>query len=333
MRMLQVLYLDGNKLQGSIPNEVCHLRNLGDLRLSGNNLSGPIPACLGDITSLRVLYLNSNNFSSRIPVSLWSLKDILRLNLSTNSLGGRLPLDIGNLRAVYEIDLSGNELSGEIPSSIGGLQNLIDFSIAQNKLQGLIPESFGNLVSLEILDLSSNILSGPIPKSIEKLRYLKSMNVSFNRLEGEIPTGGSFANLSVGSFLGNSDLCGAPRFQVPPCKASSLNGSKRRSVLKPIYILSAIASTVLVLALVFLLFRYQKKKSKPSDKEGISALLTWRRISYQDLEHATNGFDESSLLGTDMGDSLEARTGRQASVTAIIRDFCSSFPVSLSSPD
>ena len=53
-----------------------------------------------------------------------------------------------------------------------------------------------------------------------------------------------------------------------------------------------------MLALVFLLFRYQKKKSKPSDKEGVSALLTWRRISYQELEHATNGFDESSLVGT-----------------------------------
>ncbi|KAK0579889.1 hypothetical protein LWI29_033127 [Acer saccharum] len=299
MRMLQVLHLDGNKLQGSIPNEVCHLRNLGDLYLSGNNLSGPIPACLGDINSLRILYLNSNNFTSRIPASLWSLKDLLRLNLSTNSFSGHLPQDIGNLKVVSEIDLSGNELSGEIPSSIGGLQSLINFSIAQNQLQGPIPESFGNLVNLEILDLSSNNLSGSIPKSIEKLRYLKGMNVSFNRLKGEIPTGGSFANLSVGSFLGNSELCGAPQFQVPPCKASSLKGSKRRSVLKPIYILPAIASTILVLALIFLLFRCQKRKSKRSDKEDMPALSTWRRISYQELEHATNGFDESSLLGEE----------------------------------
>ncbi|KAK1556427.1 hypothetical protein Q3G72_004883 [Acer saccharum] len=321
MRMLQVLYLDGNKLQGSIPNEVCHLRNLGDLYLSGNKLSGPIPACLGDITSLRILYLNSNNFTSRIPASLWSLKDILRLNLSTNSLNGHLPLDIGNLKVVSEIDLSGNELSGEIPSSIGGFQTLIIFSIAQNKLQGPIPESFGNLISLEILDLSSNNLSGSIPKSIEKLRYLRGMNLSFNRLEGEIPTEGSFANLSAGSFLGNSKLCGAPRFQVPQCKTSSRQGSKSRSVSKPIiYILSAIASTVLVLALVFLLFRYQKKKSKPLDKEGVLALLTWRRISYQELEHATNGFDESSLVGEDMvarvGDfSIAKLLGEEDSMT------------------
>ena len=53
-----------------------------------------------------------------------------------------------------------------------------------------------------------------------------------------------------------------------------------------------------MLSLIFLLFRCQKKKSKPLDKEDMPALSTWRRISYQELEHATNGFDEISLLGT-----------------------------------
>ncbi|KAK1556760.1 hypothetical protein Q3G72_011596 [Acer saccharum] len=75
MRKLQVLSFECNKLQGSIPNEVCHLRNLGELYLGGNKLSGPIPARLGDITSLRVLYLNSNNLTSTISSSLWSLKN------------------------------------------------------------------------------------------------------------------------------------------------------------------------------------------------------------------------------------------------------------------
>ncbi|KAK2642489.1 hypothetical protein Ddye_024252 [Dipteronia dyeriana] len=59
------------------------------------------------------------------------------------------------------------------------------------------------------------------------------------------------------------------------------------------YMLSAIASTVFVLALIFLLFRCQKKNFKPLDKEDVSALS----ISYQELERATNGFDEGTLLG------------------------------------
>jgi LRR receptor-like serine/threonine-protein kinase FLS2 len=55
-----------------------------------------------------------------------------------------------------------------------------------------------------------------------------------------------------------------------------------------------------VLALTILLFRSQKKKSKGNslDREDVSILATWRRISYQELERATNGFDESNLLGT-----------------------------------
>ncbi|KAK1552389.1 hypothetical protein Q3G72_015813 [Acer saccharum] len=139
---------------------------------------------------------------------------------------GHLPLDIGNLRAVTHIDLASNELSGEIPSSIGNLQTLSNFSIAHNKLEGRIPESFGNVINLEILNLSSNNLSGAIPKSLEKLRYLKYFNVSFNRLDGEIPTGGAFANFSAESFIGNGQLCGAPRLQVPPCKTEAKRGKE-----------------------------------------------------------------------------------------------------------
>ncbi|KAL5768304.1 hypothetical protein ACOSQ2_015087 [Xanthoceras sorbifolium] len=300
MRKLQVLSFEGNRLQGSIPIEVCHLRNLGELYLGGNKLFGPIPACLGDVTSLRVLYLNSNNLTSTIPSSLWSLKDILDLNLSTNSLRGHLSLDIEKLKVVTQIDLSGNELSGDIPSSIGGLQNLMKFSLAHNKLRGPIPESFGNLISLESLDLSSNNLSGAIPKSLDKLRYFKDLNLSFNRLEGEIPTEGPFTNFSAGSFMGNSELCGASRLQVPQCKTHALQELKKKkaSVMKPIYILPTIASMILVLAFTYFLLRSRKRKSKSLEEEDVLTLATWRRISYQELQNATNGFEESNLLGT-----------------------------------
>ncbi|KAL5772196.1 hypothetical protein ACOSQ2_012120 [Xanthoceras sorbifolium] len=300
MRKLQVLSFEGNRLQGSIPIEVCHLRNLGELYLGGNKLFGPIPACLGDVTSLRVLYLNSNNLTSTIPSSLWSLKDILDLNLSTNSLRGHLSLDIEKLKVVTQIDLSGNELSGDIPSSIGGLQNLMKFSLAHNKLRGPIPESFGNLISLESLDLSSNNLSGAIPKSLDKLRYFKELDLSFNRLEGEIPTEGPFTNFSAGSFMGNSELCGASRLQVPQCKTRALQDSKKKkaSVMKPIYILPTIASMILVLAFTYFLLRSRKRKSKSLEEEDVLTLATWRRISYQELQNATNGFEESNLLGT-----------------------------------
>ncbi|KAK1548988.1 hypothetical protein Q3G72_008920 [Acer saccharum] len=298
MRQLQVFNLEGNRLQGSIPSEICNLRNLGDLYLSDNKFFGSIPACLGDITSVRVLHLNSNNLTSTIPSSLWNLKDIVDLNLSNNSFVGHLPLDIGNLRAVTYIDLAWNKLSGEIPSSIGHLQNLIKFSIAHNKLKGRIPESFGNLISLELLELSSNNLSGAIPKSLEKLRYLKYFNVSFNRLDGEIPTGGAFANFSAESFIGNGQLCGAPRLQVPQCKTGTVRKSKATKLVILICIILAIASAIAVLLLTILWFRSKKRKGNSLDREDVSILATWRRIPYEELYRATNGFDENNLLGT-----------------------------------
>ncbi|KAH7568760.1 hypothetical protein JRO89_XS06G0045600 [Xanthoceras sorbifolium] len=298
MRQLQVLNLNGNRLQGSIPSEICNLRNLGDLYLSDNKFSGPVPACLSSVTSLRVLHLNSNNLTSKIPSSLWSLRDIVDLNLSNNSLIGHLPMDIGNLRVVIHIDLAWNELTGEIPSSIGNIQTLINFSIAHNKLKGRIPESFGNVISLELLDLSSNNLSGTIPKSLEKLRYLKYMNVSLNRLDGEIPTGGAFANFSAESFMGNGQLCGAPQLQVPPCKTGTNRQSKTTKLVRLICILFAIASAIVVLALIIQWFISQKRKTNSLNREDVSTLATWRRIPYDELYRATNGFDESNLVGT-----------------------------------
>ncbi|KAL5770707.1 hypothetical protein ACOSP7_014861 [Xanthoceras sorbifolium] len=272
------------QLQGSIPSEISNLRNLGDLYLSDNKFSGPVPACLSSVTSLRVLHLNSNNLTSKIPSSLWSLRDIVDLNLSNNSLIGHLPMDIGNLRV--------------IPSSIGNIQTLINFSIAHNELKGRIPESFGNLVSLELLDLSSNNLSGAIPKSLKKLRYLKYMNVSLNKLDGEIPTGGAFANFSTESFMDNGQLCGAPRLQVPPCETRTNRQSKTTKLVRLICILFTIASAIVVLALIIQWFRSQKRKTNSLDREDVSCNIPdFGRIPYDELYRATNGFDESNLLG------------------------------------
>ncbi|KAK2642493.1 hypothetical protein Ddye_024256 [Dipteronia dyeriana] len=281
---LQEFWANDCKIKGSIPQEVGNLSNLTTLHLRNNELTGSVPTTINKMRMLQVLYLDGNRLQGSIPNEVCHLRNLGELYLSGNKFSGPIP--------------AWNELSGEIPSSVGRLHSLVNFSIAQNKLQGPIPELFGNLVSLEILDLSSNNLSGTIPKSIEKLRYLQGINMSFNRLEGEIPTGGSLTNLSTESFLGNGKLCGAPRFQVPPCKASSRQGSKR-SVLKPIiYMFSAIAVTILVLAIVFLLFRSQKKKLKLLDEEDLSSLATRRRISFQELDLATNGFDEGNILGT-----------------------------------
>jgi LRR receptor-like serine/threonine-protein kinase FLS2 len=294
MRNLQGLYLDGNRLQGSIPNVICDLSKLSELFLSGNKLYGSLPTCWKSLTSLRKLFLDANHLTSNLPSSLWSLGDILQINLSLNSLSGPLPSDIGNLKVVALLDLSWNQLSGQIPAAIGGLQNLENLSLAHNKFQGFIPQSLGQSTNMQVLDLSHNNLSGVIPKSLEKLKHLKNLDVSFNRLDGEIPSGMDIAIFSAQSFMGNEGLCGPPRFKVPPCHV--FGRSKAHTSVRLAYILPAVIAAILVLILILFLKITLKRNAKSASQEA-PTLATWRRISYLELERATDRFSETNLVG------------------------------------
>ncbi|WRX28933.1 Protein kinase domain - like 10, partial [Theobroma cacao] len=244
LRNLQSLSLEGNKLEGSIPAELCHLNSLGFLDLAGNKLVGPIPACLGDLISLRHLLLDRNKFTDSIPSTLTRLVDILQLNMSSNTLRGALPIDIEKWKVVNNIDISKNQLLGEIPKSIGDVKDLTYLSLFGNKLQGSIPESFGGSKGL-------NNFFGIIPKPLEKLLYLEYFNVYFNRLQGEIPDGGTFPNYSIRSFMANKALCATPRLHLPlpPCKTNSFRHHSKKAIKLVEYILVPVGSTVLVLAL------------------------------------------------------------------------------------
>ena len=293
MNGLQGLFLQHNKLQGSIPDGICQLRNLVELFLNHNKLFGPIPACWGSLSKLQKLYLDSNKLTS-IPSSFWNLKDILNISMSFNSLSGHLPLDVGNLKHVTHIDLSWNQLSGDI-QAITGLDSLANLSLAHNKFQGPIPWSFGKLISMVCLDLSDNNLSGEIPKSLIELTCLKYFNVSFNRLQGKIPSGGVIAQFSAQSFMGNQALCGPPQLKVPPCETSIVGQSTIIVIVR--YLLPAMIATILALFIIFALIRNRKRDAKQKGQGDLLPLATWRRITYQELEQATDGFSESNLVG------------------------------------
>ncbi|XP_044497502.1 receptor kinase-like protein Xa21 [Mangifera indica] len=297
LKKLQGLSLENNNLEGFIPYSLCHLNELVELHLDGNKFYGSIPACLGNLTTLRKLFLGFNKLTSFIPSNLWNLKDILYFDLSSNFLNGSLPLEIENLKVAINIDLSRNLISGSIPIAIGSLENLQNLSLAFNRLQGSIPETFGKLTSLEFLDLSSNILSGSIPKSLEALIYLKYLNLSFNQLSGEIPKGGSFGNFTSESFMGNLALCGSSKQHVPPCKTTTSGKSSSRKVILLIALPLSITLTLAVFVIIIVSMKCGKKRTRPPTHVEMHPLHTWRRISYEEIVRATNGFSENNLLG------------------------------------
>nr|XP_027186271.1 probable LRR receptor-like serine/threonine-protein kinase At3g47570 isoform X2 [Cicer arietinum] len=292
---LQSLDLDYNELQGSIIDEVCEIRILSELNLTNNKFSGVLPTCLGNMTSLRKLDIGSNRLTSKIPSSFWYLRDILEVNLSSNTFIGNLPPEVNNLRALVLLDLSRNQISSNIPSTISFLTTLETLSLANNKLQGTIPTSIGEMVSLSFLDLSQNLITGVIPKSLESLSYLKHVNFSYNRLQGEIPDGGPFINFTAQSFMHNEALCGSPKLQVPPCDKQTKKKSMSKKLI--LCLLPIIMLPILIVVCIKVWLHKRKKVENPIESDLSTNLGVPKRISYYELVQATNGFDESNLLG------------------------------------
>ncbi|CAA3032127.1 probable LRR receptor-like serine threonine-kinase At3g47570, partial [Olea europaea subsp. europaea] len=295
LQQLQGLYCHLNSIGGILPTSLCHLPNLYLLSLARNKILGALPECLGNVTSLRQLFLGFNKLTSSIPASLWNLKDILYFYLSSNLLNGSLPPEVARLQAVIELDLSKNQFSGHIPSTIIQLPNLINLSLADNKFEGSIPHSMGKLISLENLDLSNNSLTGMIPRSLEALQHLMYFNVSFNKLSGEIPSGGPFENFTYLSFLSNEAICGKPQFHVPPCRGSSLPRSKNKKVVLAVLIPITTALAAATLVIVLLWLRYQRRQVQAQADSIPDKML--QRISFYQLQQATDGFNDRNLLG------------------------------------
>ncbi|XP_027185165.1 probable LRR receptor-like serine/threonine-protein kinase At3g47570 [Coffea eugenioides] len=297
LQKLQGMDLSMNKLISRVPlHFLCALHNLETMYLGQNQIMASIPKCFGNLTSLRHLNLSHNKLYSAPPEEIWNLKDLLMLDLSSNLLSGSLPYAITNVKMANWVDLSTNQFSGGIPNSIGDMQNLQNLSLAHNRLEGSIPESIGKVFSLESLDLSHNFLSGSIPMSMENLRYLRHFNVSFNNLSGEIPSKGPFINFTAESFASNQALCGAQRFLVPPCPTISAHKLRTKKLHRTIVILLGVIIAAGVLSFGFVYLRYRKKDTLSSGA-NLSLVAMPERISYFELLQATNGYNESHLLG------------------------------------
>ncbi|XP_030958988.1 receptor kinase-like protein Xa21 [Quercus lobata] len=208
---LTELYLDGNKISGTIPVAMQNLINLIGLGMEYNLLTGTIPTSFGKFQKMQKLSLQGNKLSGKIPSSIGNLTQLAELFLSQNNLEGSIPPSTDSLKNINSLDVSKNNLSGEIPTTIGNCLNLVYLGLQGNSFNGTIPSSMASLKSLEHLDVSQNNLSGLIPKGLEKLSFLKYLNISFNNIEGEFHPflffiGGKKSKKKPSSIVSNIDL-------------------------------------------------------------------------------------------------------------------------------
>ncbi|KAL8246582.1 hypothetical protein R6Q59_007798 [Mikania micrantha] len=165
---LQMLYLQNNRLTGSIPATIGNCSELASLDLSFNTLTGEIPKQLRYLSKLEDLIIWMNLLSGEIPEELMYLTNLENLILDFNYLTGSIPSSLSNCTNLNWISLSNNKLDGEIPAALGGLSNLAILKLGNNSFSGKIPPELGDCKSLVWLDLNTNQLSGTIPPDLFK---------------------------------------------------------------------------------------------------------------------------------------------------------------------
>ncbi|XP_022134216.1 probable leucine-rich repeat receptor-like serine/threonine-protein kinase At3g14840, partial [Momordica charantia] len=101
---LKELDLTRNYLSGEIPREWGSTKLL-KISLFGNRLTGSIPEEIGNITTLRELVLENNHLSGRLPSALGNLSNLERFFLSSNNFTGKLPKSLGMLKSLIVLGI------------------------------------------------------------------------------------------------------------------------------------------------------------------------------------------------------------------------------------
>ncbi|TVU33655.1 hypothetical protein EJB05_25485, partial [Eragrostis curvula] len=202
---VRVLRLSMNRLSGAFPVGFGQCRSLAELSLDGNGIDGELPDDLFGATSLQVLSIHTNSLSGAVSPRLRGLVRLVRLDLSFNAFTGPLPDVFDALAGLQELSAPSNRLSGELPATLSRCRRLRVLNFRNNTLGGDIGLDFRALKNLVYLDLGVNNFTGPIPASLPECRGMTALNLGRNRLTGEIPASfAAFTSLSFLSLTGNS---------------------------------------------------------------------------------------------------------------------------------
>ncbi|KAH8484410.1 hypothetical protein H0E87_028752 [Populus deltoides] len=242
-------------------------------------------------------YLNSTwDFSNNtegficgfLGVECWHPDENRVLNLRLTDLGlmGQFPLGLENCTSLTGLDLSLNKLQGPIPSDIcKRLQHVTSLDLSSNSFSGEIPSSIGDCNYLNALRLDNNKLTGNIPPQIVQLDRIKVFSVANNRLSGPVPNFTSSTNNFSFSYANNKGLCGKP------LKSCSSHQMKFDYSFKSGFRKHKITDD-------------DQAGSSPTGgllEEGIKeiSMLEKRvtRMSYADLNDATDNFSENNVIG------------------------------------
>ena len=122
----------------------CFLTLFRHLYLNNNKLTGTISPQIDNLNLAEHIYLGQNSFNGTLPPNIGTNRpnNWRFFSVYDNKLTGPIPMNM-RLRNAYQLDFSRNQLEGEIPSDINqeNYSKLRMLYVGHNRLIGNIPST------------------------------------------------------------------------------------------------------------------------------------------------------------------------------------------------
>eukprot|EP01117_Protostelium_nocturnum_P015084 TRINITY_DN5805_c0_g1_i1.p1 TRINITY_DN5805_c0_g1~~TRINITY_DN5805_c0_g1_i1.p1 ORF type:complete len:787 (-),score=221.18 TRINITY_DN5805_c0_g1_i1:77-2347(-) len=173
-------------------------RSFESLKLNGNPLEGNVPDLFSNLPNLKTLDISHTNLSGSLPNSLFGLNSLLSLNVSFTKLSVTLA-SFSSLSNLVELAASNCGITGQMTRLS---QTLSVIQLQNNSITGSVDPSLFNSTSITYIDLSGNSMDGNLPDTFQVGNQLRKLFLYGNRFSGSFP-----GTLSTSVFLTHLDLC------------------------------------------------------------------------------------------------------------------------------
>ncbi|XP_072993063.1 leucine-rich repeat receptor protein kinase HPCA1-like [Typha latifolia] len=218
MTLIHILF-DGNQFTGPIPNSIGLVKTLEVLRLDRNLLNGSIPTNITNLTDLNELNLANNKLSGPVP-NLSGLVNLNYVDLSNNTFNGSpAPAWFSTLTSIRTIVMENSMLSGQVPEKLFALPQLQQVTLKRNAFNGTLNMSGDISPQLQSVDLQTNqIIAANIASSYKNTIILVDNPVC---LDAEFAASGNYCTIQknpVPPYSTSLDKCVSKS-----CSSGSLN--------------------------------------------------------------------------------------------------------------
>ncbi|XP_074351463.1 putative LRR receptor-like serine/threonine-protein kinase At3g47570 [Apium graveolens] len=151
-------------------------------------------------------------------------------------------------------------------------------------------------------------MSGTIPSFLNEYNLIVFLNLSHNNIQGEVPKDGLFSNVSRFSVVGNLRLCGGIQALHLRACPRKISGNKKKTIFPRMILVLFLPLAVFLACLSFIIYLHRKSKWMNNVHVPVLQENQYPRISYQDIQLATEGFSLNNLLGVGRYGSVHKGT-------------------------